>query len=425
MYLTEKILNTKWIDYGNLNTFRFSVLKTLLLIAVFFSFLIATLAYFKWFPLPYEYMIVLYIYTVLNFSLYIYIKSLPYMWVVNISIFGSLIIFYFMVLYITDDEFRLVWFFLTVFAAYILGGRKYGSITTLTIGLLVIFLYINYDIGFSIYAVFTFFCALFVFNVFAYVFLRKIELDEEMLLQKVKEEVLKQKKQETFLLRQYRMASMGEMIDAIAHQWRQPLMQSNMILFNMQEELENKTISKEYLFEKTDDIVILNRYMSKTIDDFRKLLSDNKHKEVCVIEECITEVLQLMKGSLKDVNVVLLEGEHSIHIHKNEFAQVCLILLSNSLEIFAQREIVDPKITIKISDESNGLLIAFSDNGGGVPPEHLEKLFDSYFTTKTQSGGTGLGLYIANIIIEDNMQGSIIASNEKDGAKFLIRLPYD
>lgn len=154
MYLTEKILNTKWIDYGNLNTFRFSVLKTLLLIAVFFSFLIATLAYFKWFPLPYEYMIVLYIYTVLNFSLYIYIKSLPYMWVVNISIFGSLIIFYFMVLYITDDEFRLVWFFLTVFAAYILGGRKYGSITTLTIGLLVIFLYINYDIGFSIYAVF-------------------------------------------------------------------------------------------------------------------------------------------------------------------------------------------------------------------------------------------------------------------------------
>jgi len=221
------------------------------------------------------------------------------------------------------------------------------------------------------------------------------------------------------------MASMGEMIDAIAHQWRQPLMQSNMILFNMQEELENKTISKEYLFEKTDDIVILNRYMSKTIDDFRKLLSDNKHKEVCVIEECITEVLQLMKGSLKDVNVVLLEGEHSIHIHKNEFAQVCLILLSNSLEIFAQREIVDPKITIKISDESNGLLIAFSDNGGGVPPEHLEKLFDSYFTTKTQSGGTGLGLYIANIIIEDNMQGSIIASNEKDGAKFLIRLPYD
>ena len=71
MYLTEKILNVKWIDYGNLDTFRFSALKTLLLIAVFFSFLIATLAYFKWFPLPYEYMIALYAYAVLNFSLYI------------------------------------------------------------------------------------------------------------------------------------------------------------------------------------------------------------------------------------------------------------------------------------------------------------------------------------------------------------------
>ena len=202
-------------------------------------------------------------------------------------------------------------------------------------------------------------------------------------------------------------------------------MQSNVILFNMQEELESKTLSKKYLFEKTDDIVILNRYMSKTIDDFRTLLSNNKHKEVCVIEVCITEVLELMKSSLKDVNVVLQEGEHSIHIHKNEFAQVCLILLSNSIEVFTQKEIENPKITIEIANKNNELLIAFSDNGAGVSLQHLEKLFDSYFTTKTQSGGTGLGLYIAKIIIEDNMQGSIIASNEKDGLKFLIRLPHD
>jgi len=333
MYLTEKILNVKWIDYGNLDTFRFSVLNKILLIVMFFSLLIATLAYLSWFPLPDEYMIALYIYAVLNFFLYQYRQSIPYMWIVHITIIGSLIVLYFMVLYVVHDEFRLVWFFLTVFAAYILGGKKYGFIITVTIGLLITFTTIYYDIALSIYAIFTFFCALIVFNIFVYIFLRKIEFDEEILVEKVKEEVLKQKKQEAFLLRQYRMASMGEMIDAIAHQWRQPLMQSNLILFNIQEELESKQMSKKYLFDQTEEIVTLNRYMSHTIDDFRKLLADNKHKEVCVIEECITEVLLLMKGSLKDVNVVLQEEKHSIPIHKNEFAQVCIILLSNSLVV--------------------------------------------------------------------------------------------
>ena len=425
MLNTKNSLATTWIDYGNLDTFRFSVLKTMLLMAMFFSFLIATLAYFNRFPLPYGYMVALYVYAGLNLPLYIYRDSLPYMWIVNVSVVGSLVVFYFMVLYVVNDEFRLVWFFLTVFAAYILGGRRYGFVITLIIGAIVTFLILKYEIGLSVYAVFTFFCALFVFNIFAYVFLRKIEFDEEILLEKVKEEVAKQKKQETFLLRQYRMASMGEMIDSIAHQWRQPLMQSNLILFNMQEELENEKISKKYLLDKTDEIVTLNRYMSHTVDDFRKLMSDTKQKEVCIIEACISEVLELMKSSLKEVTVVMAKGEHLIHTYKNEFAQVCIILLSNSLEIFAQRECINPKIIIDISEESDALLISFSDTGEGIKPEHLEKLFDSYFTTKKQSGDTGLGLYIAKIIIEDNMGGSIKASNYKEGAQFLIRLPHD
>jgi len=425
MHVTKKKLATTWMDYGNLDTFRFSVLKTMLLMAIFFPFLIATLAYFHWFPLPHAYMIALYVYAGLNIPLYIYRESLPYMWIVNVSVVGSLIVFYFMVLYIVDDEFRLVWFFLTVFAAYILGGRRYGFIITLIIGTIVTFLILKYEVGLSVYAVFTFFCALLVFNIFAYVFLRKIEFDEEILLEKVKEEVLKQKKQETFLLRQYRMASMGEMIDTIAHQWRQPLMQSNIILFNMQEELENEKISKKYLLNKTDEIVTLNRYMSHTIDDFRKLLSDNKKKEACVIETCIVEVLALMKGSFKDVTIEMSKGEHTIHTYKNEFAQVCIILLSNSVEIFAQREISNPTIDIDVAEEEDALVITFTDTGGGIDAEHLEKLFDSYFTTKKQAGGTGLGLYIAKIIIEENMGGSIEASNGKEGAHFLIRLPYD
>ena len=308
MYVNKKKLSKTWIEYENLDRFRFSLLKTMLLMAILFSFLIATLAYFHWFPLPYAYMIALYIYAGLNVPLYIYRESLPYMWIVNVSVVGSLVVFYFMVLYIVEDEFRLVWFFLTVFAAYILGGRRYGFVITLVIGVIVTFLILKYEVGLSVYAVFTFFCALLVFNIFAYVFLRKIEFDEEILLDKVKEEVLKQRKQEEFLLRQYRMASMGEMIDTIAHQWRQPLMQSNIMLFNIQEELENEQMSKEYLYKQTEEIVTLNRYMSNTIDDFRKLLSDNKQKECCVIETCISEVLTLMKGSLKDVTVSLTKG---------------------------------------------------------------------------------------------------------------------
>lgn len=251
----------------------------------------------------------------------------------------------------------------------------------------------------------------------------KLKNLNQKLEQRVTQEVEKQLAQEEMLLRQSRMASMGEMIDAIAHQWRQPLMNINAVMMNIDRGIE-KQQNVTQLKEKVLEIFSLTGHMSHTIEDFRNLLKDDKEKHDFLVEEVISSVLILMKNTLKDVDVrCSIENSTRVKSYKSELAQVLIILLSNAAEILHNKNIEDKKIVLTLKQSCSHVVINIEDNAGGIEDKNLDKIFDPYFSTKKQTGGTGLGLYIAKIIVEHHMQGNIFTSNTKSGALFTVIIP--
>jgi len=240
---------------------------------------------------------------------------------------------------------------------------------------------------------------------------------------RIKEEVGQRLAQEQMLLRQSRMASMGEMIDTIAHQWRQPLMNINAVMMNLDRGIERAKKPSE-LKEKVLEIFSLTAHMSHTIEDFRDLLKIGKDRHYFILNDVIVGVVKLLKNNLKGIVVGYeVDEEIGIESYQSEFTQVLIILLNNASEILHLRNISDKHIYISIREEYQGIFIEIEDNAGGIDKEDLAKIFDPYYTTKNQIGGTGLGLYIARIIIEKNMNGSIVASNTDRGALFSIGIP--
>ncbi len=406
-----------------LEKFRYALLSTSALIAFLFSFFVTILYTFGFFPSNTLYQTILYLYSAVNFASYVLLRknrNRYYRVSVNATILSSLATFTVMSVSAVYDEFRFVWFFLASFAAFIVGGKRYGFAISAVIVLVMAVLYGEGRIELSRYGMFTFVTALVVLNIFAYLFLKKIENDADLLQHKVAEEVAKRQEQEQLLLRRYRMTNMGEMIDAIAHQWRQPLMQLNMILLNIDDTLESGEATHAYMQARIEELSALTAHMSRTIDDFRNLLRDDKHKTTFRIVDALKEVLGVMKYRLKDIEVRYDESETTLFSHKNELIQVFIILLSNTVEAFEGRIIKKRRIDIGIAEDTKAVRITIEDNAGGFDPRYLGKLFDPYFTTKKQSGGTGLGLYIAKIIVEQNMRGKLSAAQGERGALFSL-----
>ena len=415
------------VDRETLNLFRSALLYTIFLTAAFFSFLVATLSVFDIFPLDTLYRNILYGYCTLNILSYFLLKHNQkyYFLAMNMSIFSSLATFTLMTYTVLHDEFRLVWFFLTSFASFILGGRRYGVVVTVLIIVIVVILHTRIDLQLSNYAIFTFISALLTFNIFAHFFLNKIEKDSHSLQERVMEEMQKQQAQEQILLQQYRMTNMGEMIDAIAHQWRQPLAQSNMILFTMDDNLDEESYTKEDTRKKIADLLTLTSHMSQTIDDFRNLLREDKHTaNTFYADKALQEVLTLLKNNLKEIQVKQdVTEDISLIGYKNELIQVLIIIISNAIDALHEYNKEKEKIIhISMEEKDKHVSIAIGDNAGGIDKHIIDKIFDPYFTTKEKSSGSGLGLYIAKIIVEQNMQGSLSISNSKHGVIFHIKI---
>jgi len=417
------------IEQESLDQFRLSLLLSILLTASVGALGVGLFSLFGLFHFEIYYEIALFSYGVITLLAYILLKKYPryYAHCMYIGIFASLILFTLMLLCVREDELRLVWFFLVAFSAFILGRRNLGIAVTMLIALIVLALYLYGDIGLSLYALLTFGMALFMFALFAFYFLYKIELDAALLSHRLEEEIAKQQAQEQIMLRKYRMASMGEMIDAIAHQWRQPLAQANMVLLGMDDTIEE--LSQEPSMDSTQlrkDIATLfglTAHMSATIDDFRSLLTEDKAKSRFIVEESIDEILTLMKGGLKGIEVSIDLTQHTaLFAHRNELSQVFITLLSNSIEALHAKQVDDKQIHIQITEHEERIQISIEDNAGGIPASIAPRIFDPYFSTKESSGGTGLGLYIVQIIIEQSMRGSITHTHGSMGAKFDIIL---
>lgn len=253
---------------------------------------------------------------------------------------------------------------------------------------------------------------------------QKLQTLNSHLEERVQEELMQREEQEQMFLHQSRLAGMGEMIDSIAHQWRQPLMNINAILMNMDRAMETKDKPPAFMEEKMDEVITLTTHMSQTIEDFRSLFKEDKIKKKFLTHNAINYALQLHKSALQHIDIDLNSPKKiSYYGYKNELIQVFMILLSNAVEILHARNVAPKAIHIDIQENEKFIIITIEDNAGGVKEKDITQIFEPYFSTKKRTGGTGLGLYVAKIIIEQNMHGTLSVSNTKKGAKLEIVLP--
>lgn len=236
--------------------------------------------------------------------------------------------------------------------------------------------------------------------------------------------LLKQEKQkqQKLLIQKSKMAAMGEMIGNIAHQWRQPLSQLSGLFFDIESAYIYKELDKVYLSKRVDEANDLLEYMSKTIDDFRNFFNPNSKKEEFFIQDAINSAIKILSATLKyhkiDIRIDSIFYK-KIYGLKNEYSQAILNIISNAKDILVSRMIKNPRIKIYMIDERS---LCIEDNAGGVNKDIIEKIFDPYFTTREQMQGTGIGLYMTKLIIEEKMQGKIEVKNSQDGAIFKVSI---
>lgn len=242
---------------------------------------------------------------------------------------------------------------------------------------------------------------------------------------RVNEEIARRMENEQILMHQSRLASMGEMIGNIAHQWRQPLSELGATLMNLQILWEKQKLTSTVFEDRIKRSEGLIAYMSKTIDDFRNFFASDNKKERYFVNDAICKSLELIEPALKNHHIVLEfqeEGTYEIEGYPSQFAQAILNIISNAKDILLERSIQAPKIRITLKCKEGKTLIEIADNGGGITLEPIEKIFEPYVSTKHAKSGTGIGLYMSKSIIEKNANGVLSAYNSDIGAVFEITL---
>ena len=255
-----------------------------------------------------------------------------------------------------------------------------------------------------------------------------LELEEhnKELEKKIQEEVAKNRAKDKLMFQQAKLASMGEMLGNISHQWRQPLMEISSIFLpieakiNMDIPLDNKEILES--IQKLNDIT---KYMSNTIDDFRNFFAKEKEKISFEILEQINSTVNIISSSLKihDIKLdIIIQKNKVMTGYKNEYSQVLINIINNAKQTLVQRKIQNPKIKITITENKNDIITKIEDNAGGIKITPIEKVFDPFFTYE-KVNGSGIGLFMSKLIIENNMNGRLQVTNNKEGALFTIIIP--
>jgi DNA-binding response OmpR family regulator/tRNA threonylcarbamoyladenosine modification (KEOPS) complex Pcc1 subunit len=250
----------------------------------------------------------------------------------------------------------------------------------------------------------------------------KLQYINENLERLVYEEVQKNRTKDKMMFIQSRHAQMGEMIAMIAHQWKQPLNAISAAMSVIDFRVERGKFDKVEANKLTSKVHSYIRYLSNTIDDFRNFFKPEKEKRVTDFQTILQSVLALVQHTLEQENITLtIEADDvkSFLAYENELVQVILNLIKNAQDVLTENGVKNPKITIKI----NGTKLSVMDNAGGIPADIIDKIFNPYFSTKTEKKGTGLGLYMSKMIIEEHAYGKIYASNVEDGACFSIEIP--
>ena len=243
--------------------------------------------------------------------------------------------------------------------------------------------------------------------------------------QRIQNALIENRQKGLLLQQQSQMVAMGEMIGNIAHQWRQPLNSLAIILMDLEDGFLSGDIGATDVTRSIQRCNELLAKMSSTIDDFRNFFRKDKRLIKTDIGDVIVEATSLLEASLSFYRIQLQICQHHDHIeawsYPGELSQALLCLINNAKDQLVKQNVDQGKIVIEIDETSERVVIRVSDNGGGIPEQHLPKIFVPYFTTKDE--GTGLGLYITKLTIEQSMRGQIKAENITGGACFTILLP--
>ena len=253
------------------------------------------------------------------------------------------------------------------------------------------------------------------------------ELDEfnQTLHKKVEVEVKKQREKENLLIQQSKLAALGEMIGNVAHQWRQPISAVSAIIMNIKWTAIDQGVDSKFLDERMKEANEQLKYMSQTIEDFRSFFKPDKEKEYFNLEFEVKKAYKILRATLQynNINLQIFSKRDMIAFgYANEFSQVVLNIISNAKDVLIERDIKNPRIEVHILKDKNYVYCEINDNGGGIKEEHLNRIFEPYFTTKV-TNGTGIGLYISKEIIQKHMLGTLKVENTTKGANFIISIP--
>ncbi len=253
------------------------------------------------------------------------------------------------------------------------------------------------------------------------------EVMKQQLQEEIREEIRLRQEQEYLMMQQSRLASMGEMIGHIAHQWRQPLAQLGGIFMNLESAQAFGELDAVYLEKKMTHGNQMIKYMSQTIDDFRLFFTPNENDKRFDVVFALRQAINIVSAGLDyhhiDVQLDAKEGIFFAQKSESEFAQVLLNLLNNAKDALCESKNSDRSIHISLSQENGENVLLFCDNGGGVDQSILSQIFEPHISTKAEIGGTGIGLYMSQLIMEQKLSGSISVHNERNGACFTLRFP--
>jgi signal transduction histidine kinase len=248
---------------------------------------------------------------------------------------------------------------------------------------------------------------------------------EELILEneRLKERIAVQSE---FFNKQTKSAQMGEMLGVIAHQWKQPLNNMSIIISTQQLELELGMSQSDDLKKSFRTLLDNIEFLADTVDDFRHFFNPKKKKEELFLETVIDSVFSLILASLQNNNIEIIQDykfKNKIFTFKSDLMQSVLNILKNAKDNIVEKKIENPMIAVIGYEYEDKQVIDIVDNGGGIPEDVIDKIFEPYFTTKEEENGTGLGLYITKMMIEEKCGGQLKVENIEDGVRFSIVLP--
>lgn len=253
----------------------------------------------------------------------------------------------------------------------------------------------------------------------------ELRLLHKTLEARVSEMVADLRRKDQTLIQQSRLAAMGEMIGNIAHQWRQPLNNVALIIQNIEMQFDSGTLTREEMGNDIHEAMEVLLQMSSKIDDLRNLFRVDKERQEFFVSKVVGRTLDLVSPNLGSHKIkVEIESDDEVAAtgYQNEYAQVLINIISNASEAAIERNTPLPRIMIRITSENGRSVVSVRDNCGGIPDDILPKIFDPYFTTRGPDRGTGIGLYMSKVIIEQNMAGKLTARNVDGGGEFRVEV---